>query len=99
MLCPQRHTILATAGEADNRSAAETAIAVPLREFVAKLPAELRAEGDTINTWCGLCGSRSDTWICELRRTRYRTIDEARLELERLETEQMLAREPQSSRN
>jgi hypothetical protein len=58
-----------------------------LREFVAKL----RAEGDTINTWCGLCGSRSDTWICELRRTRYRTIDEARPELERLEAEQMLA--------
>ena len=104
---------MATAGEADSRRAAETKVAAPLRQFVAKLPAKFaelteltdlspeqislsdiarRAKGDKLHPWCGWCGSGSDTWICELRRTPYRTIEEARPELEQLEAEQMLSR-------
>lgn len=82
-LCPQRHCILASAGEADSESTAETTIAAPLRERVAVMLATRE-----MNPWCGLCGARPGTWRFELARTRWRTIAEAMPEIKRLEDEQ-----------
>jgi hypothetical protein len=83
-LCPQRHCILATAGEVDD---GETG-------FPEKSQTTLRsAIGDmiaakAINPWCGLCHATRDTWTYEARRTRYRTMQEAQPEFKRLEAEQ-----------
>jgi hypothetical protein len=86
-LCPQRHCILAIAGEADSRSAAEATVKAPLVEQVAELLATRE-----INPWCGLCGSRAGTWTYELARTRFRMMEEAMPELKKGESEQQLAR-------
>jgi hypothetical protein len=85
-LCPQRHCILAAAGQADSRSAAEATLKAPLVEQIAELLATRE-----LNPWCGLCGRMAGTWRYELARTRFRTMDEAWPELKKLESEQQLA--------
>ena len=86
-LCPQRHCILATAGEASGRTEAEAKVKAPLVEQVADLLATRE-----LYPWCGLCGARSGTWRYELDRTRWRTMAEAFSELKDCETEQAVAR-------
>ena len=86
-LCPQRHCILATMGEAAGRAAARETIEEPLRARVADLLATRE-----LNPWCGLCGARSTTWRYELARTRWRTMAEAMPEAKRLEAENAVAR-------
>jgi len=77
-LCPGGHCIAAVAGEAEDANDAE------------KLAAELRSrlgamlESEEINPWCGLCNAGVETWRCETARTRFRTMEEAKPELERL---------------
>jgi hypothetical protein len=83
-LCPQRHCIMATAGEAAGAEAAEEQIAVPLREAVADA---LRSQ--VMNPWCGICRAERATWRYETARTRFRTMDEAKPELVRVQAEQM----------
>jgi hypothetical protein len=84
-LCPQRHCILASAGEADSQSTADATVKAPLVERVAVLLAR-----GVLDPWCGLCGSRSETWTYELARTRYRNMEEAVPELKKAESEQQL---------
>ena len=86
-LCPQRHCIVMSAGEAESRDVAEVKVAAPLRERVATQLATRE-----LNPWCGLCGARSGTWTYELARTRFRSMAEAMPELKRLEAEQAVAR-------
>jgi len=84
-LCPQRHCIVMSAGEAESRSVAEVKVAAPLRERVATLLATRE-----LNPWCGLCGARAGTWKFELARTRWRTMTEAMPEAKQLEAEQVM---------
>jgi hypothetical protein len=88
-LCPQRHCILATAGEAQDqdRREAKAKIEGPLHERVA---AELAA--GVLNPWCDLCRSPATSWTYELGRTRFRTMAQAKPELEKLEHEMSVAR-------
>lgn len=86
-LCPQRHCILAAAGEADSQAAAEEAVENPLRASVNMLLTTRAA-----NSWCGLCKAGQETWRYELARTRFRTIEEAAPYLERSEAEQAAMR-------
>ena len=86
-LCPQRHCIVMSAGEAESRDVAEVKVAAPLHDQVAE-PLATRE----LNPWCGLCGARAGTWTYELARTRWRTMAEAMPELKQLEAEQAVAR-------
>jgi hypothetical protein len=71
-LCPDRHCILASTGEAETEALAETAVRTPLRRAVLGM---LRS--GTINPWCALCDAKRATWRYELRRTRFATMEEA----------------------
>lgn len=84
-LCPQRHAILATAGEADDEANAEVAIRAPLRATIGDL-----IELGQLNPWCGLCNAKADTWKYELTRSRFRTMEEGEPELRKAEAEQMV---------
>jgi hypothetical protein len=87
-LCPHRHTILATAGEADGAEAAEEQVAAPLREAV-----EEALQSDVLNPWCGLCRAPAESWRYEVGRTRFRTMEEATPALRRNEAEQAATRQ------
>lgn len=86
-LCPSRHAILATAGEATNENEAKANVRAPLIEQVESL---LRAKA--INPWCGICGARQETWTYELGRTPFTTLEEATPKLSESEREQEVAR-------
>jgi hypothetical protein len=70
-LCPQRHCIMAAAGEAATREEAEERLGQPLREQVEEL-----LEAKAINPWCAICGSTE--WRIDLGRTAFLTLDEAK---------------------
>jgi hypothetical protein len=86
-LCPQRHAILAAAGEADSQEAADEGLIAPLRVQVTRM-----IGSGTINPWCGLCKAPRTTWKYELGCTRFRSMDEAMPELKRLQAEQAVTR-------
>jgi hypothetical protein len=86
-LCPQRHCILASAGEAESKGAAEETIALPLRTQVAAL-----LKSGEFNPWCGLCNARSETWRYELGRTPFRSMGEAAPALRQTEQDQATTR-------
>lgn len=86
-LCPNRHTILAAAGEADDREDAEETLTRPLRENIASMLAER-----VFNPWCGMCKARDETWIYDLERTAFATMDEAMPHLRQSEAEQAAIR-------
>jgi hypothetical protein len=86
-LCPARHCVLATAGEAASEAAAKETIVDPLRAQVAEA-----LKSGVINPWCGLCNARAETWRYDLGRTRFRSMDEAAPELLRIEAEQAATR-------
>jgi hypothetical protein len=72
MLCgPNRHCIAALVGEADDEQEAGRELGRPLWPQVEKLLA------DSVNPWCGLCGSTRTNWRIELGRTPFRTMAEA----------------------
>ncbi len=71
-LCPGRHCILATAGEAETEAEAEEGLRAPLQAQVAYFLASRAG-----NPWCALCGAHRATWRFELRRTRFATMEEA----------------------
>jgi len=86
-LCPARHAIAASYGEADGQLQAEREVR---RALTFAIRMALHA-GD-INPWCGLCDAASDSWVFELARTRFRTMAEAKPEMERLAAEQAITR-------
>lgn len=83
-LCPQRHAMMATTGEADDIESARRIVETPLRDAIATMLRERR-----INPWCGLCHAMSDTWRYETARTRFATMAEAKPTLERMQDEQI----------
>ena len=86
-LCPARHCVLASAGEAENEAAAEATVAGPLRAQVAEV-----LKSGVINPWCGLCNARAETWRYDIARTRFRSMEEAAPELLQIEAEQAATR-------
>lgn len=84
-LCPQRHAIMATAGEAENEPEAQEAILKPLRQHLASAVIV-----GAINPHCGLCNAQIETWNYEVARTRFRTLKEAEPELRKAEGEQVV---------
>lgn len=84
-LCgPQRHAILAVAGEADGPRAAKVLLSM-IRDQVADLLA-----GRLLNEWCALCNAPAREWTYEVRRSRFATMDEAEPELRKSEGDQII---------
>lgn len=81
-LCPERHCLLAAAGEAENEIEAVGGLEAPLRRKVADL---LRDKA--VNPWCALCGALPGTWCYETRRTVFATMDQAGPALTHLQAE------------
>lgn len=75
-LCPDRHCIMATAGEAYTEADAVSLVRAPLRRKVGEL-----LGGALLNPWCALCGANRATWRYELRRTKFATMENAMPEL------------------
>lgn len=86
-LCPDRHTVLALAGEAVDREQAEREIAAPFR---ATLDDVIHLQ--LVNPWCSLCHAPRERWIFELERTLFDTLEAAAPHLQRLEAEQAQVR-------
>jgi hypothetical protein len=83
-LCPARHAILASVGEAESYREARDKIMHPLRAQVE----ELVGDG-TLNPFCGICYAPSDTWRYEVGRTRFTTMAEALPTLKETEAKQL----------
>ncbi|HTI78956.1 MAG TPA: hypothetical protein VL614_00745 [Acetobacteraceae bacterium] len=86
-LCPGRHAILALAGEANSGQEAMVSIASPLRQAV-----QAALQEQTINPWCSLCNAKAETWVYEIGRTRFRTMEEATPTLRESEAKQATLR-------
>lgn len=86
-LCPQRHAILASAGEAENRRDAEENLARPLEAHIQYL-----FSIKFMDRWCGLCRAPADSWRYEVNRTRFRSMEEAAPALKQSEREQAVVR-------
>jgi hypothetical protein len=71
-LCPSRHCMLATVGEAESEEEARNWVRAPLRRKMV----EALNEG-ILNPWCALCGAIPAKWRLELRRTEFATMEEA----------------------
>ena len=82
-LCPDRHCIVANAGEAADLAAAEWLVGRPLRAAVGDMLTR-----NVINPWCGICRAPRSSWRYETRRTRFRTMEEALPVLRASEAEQ-----------
>jgi hypothetical protein len=76
LMCPKRHTIVASAAVAADRRKAIPLLVEPLREEADRL-----VRSGAINAWCGLCGSPRETWMVDLGRTEYRSLEEAKPKL------------------
>lgn len=85
-LCPGRHCIMASAGEADGRRAAEVDILAPVKTAIAYALAH-----ELVNPWCAMCNAKADTWQFELGRTSFVTLEAARPVLEWLQAEQLIS--------
>jgi hypothetical protein len=83
-LCPDRHAMLATAGEADTATEV-AAVRTELRRNVVRL-----LESGVLNGWCAICGAHRATWRYELGRTKWATLEEAMPHLRQLEAQNML---------
>jgi|SRR5580693_901572 hypothetical protein len=87
-LCgPQRHCLLAAAGEADSEDQARREVEAPLR---ANISEALRSA--VLNPWCGLCGARSDIWFYDVGCTRWATLAEALPAMRESERQQAMMR-------
>lgn len=81
-LCPDRHCIMANAGEAN--SAGEAAALVgQLREAIDKGVAS-----KWMNPWCALCHAEMSTWTYETGRTRFGSMILAMSALKQSEADQ-----------
>jgi len=85
-LCgPNRHAIIALAGEFDDEAQAFTMLIPQLRTAVG----ELFDAG--VNRWCGICGAVEPGWRYEVGRTRFRSMEEGRAEMEKTAAGNLLA--------
>ena len=91
MLCPDRHCMMATAGEFTSQHDAEV-MGPALQEFVDSM-----VEQKVLNPFCGICQSR--TLRIEVRSTTFTSMAEAEPVLQRLATEQAVARMLATRRN
>jgi hypothetical protein len=80
-LCPDRHTIVAAAGEADSEAQAQ-----PIRTALRGKVLELLRAG-LLNPWCAICNAKLATWRYELAATKFARMEEAAPELTRVEAE------------
>lgn len=82
-LCPNRHAIYATVYDPEElpHDVAMATMQQQIEEWIAK---------KTINPWCGICQSRD--WTYEQRKTKYKSMEEAKAEMKQLELENMLSR-------
>lgn len=71
-VCPNGHTILALANEADTLSDAKSEVVDPLHQQVMDLLREGRIEPT-----CGMCDAHFSKWRFNVARTRFPTIAEA----------------------
>jgi hypothetical protein len=85
-LCPGRHAILATAGEAETEEEASRVVRAPLRRHVVGMIAD-----GVLNPWRALCDANRATWRYELRRTPFATLDDAMPTLRAIERQNMYA--------
>lgn len=86
-LCPNRHCILAVT-YATNTGKCIPEFADTFRQSVDKLIAQKQ-----ITPTCAICGSASTEFTYEDAPTKFKTMEEARPEMERLEEQQRLSRE------
>lgn len=86
-LCPARHCIIASAGEAESVGAATVVVLDALQEAV-----EAAMANGSLNPWCGICRAEAETWQYELARTRYRSMQEAMPHLREAEEQQAVIR-------
>jgi hypothetical protein len=75
-LCPDRHCIVALAGEAAGFEEAKRLVRAPLRRTVAQL-----LHSGALNGWCAICGAKRPSWRFEVARTRYTSMEEAEPDL------------------
>lgn len=103
-LCPQRHAILAFAykpGTKSQKALGEGGDAVIITEANAaeylRLVVTHLIEKKRIDPWCGIC--RSTVFTYDDQPTRFKTMAEARPELERLERAQAATAQMMRNRN
>lgn len=92
-VCPARHCIAASFGEAEDQGVAVREIKRPLISAV-----RVALQAREINPWCGLCEATHETWDYELKRTRFQTMEEAKPEMERMAAEQAITRSAWASK-
>lgn len=83
LLCPQRHAITASAGEAETQHEAELLVERRMRSTMRRWLRE-----KVISPHCAICGANAATWRYETRRTVYQTLEEAEPELRLEEAKQ-----------
>ena len=71
-LCPGRHCMMATVGEAESETEAEIAVRTPLRRKIVEA-----LSAGILNPWCAMCGANRATWKYEVSRTRFATMEDA----------------------
>ena len=86
LMCPKRHPIVASAAVAADRRKAIPAVVEPLHEEADQL-----VRSGAINAWCGFCGAPRETWMVDLGRTEFKTLEEARPKLLQVQEENLRA--------
>lgn len=81
MLCPKRHCIAALVDVCADKAEARRKLGDVLSPQIDQLG---------VNPWCGLCGAPRERWHIELRRTSWRTMEEAEAPLRESEVRQVL---------
>ena len=71
-LCPDRHCMVAVAGEADGEAAAKA----ELEPMLSRQVSHLLASGET-DPWCGICRIPASQWRFETAMTKFATMAEA----------------------
>jgi hypothetical protein len=71
-LCPDRHCIMASVGEAETEEEAADLVLPPLRRQLVEW-----LKSGLVNPECAMCGANRATWRYELRPTVFATMAEA----------------------
>lgn len=79
-LCPQRHAIMAAAGED------EATVLAELKDTVWGWLAR-----GVIRPWCSICHAEEASWHFEVGRTKWRSMDEAYAEIKETEARNVVA--------
>jgi hypothetical protein len=90
VLCPKRHAIIGHAFELSDELADDPAEREAV--FTKLISAVDDASAAGMNPWCGICGAPRATWLVELGRTRWTSLQEAEPHLRENQRNQMLTR-------